>query len=340
MAIITDVPGLEVLVSVDRKTLKEHDTPKYLNDYQIPSLQSVARDRRNKHGVLPIEHGYTANYIEVQSGAIPCVHFVKHHPKFKRQSDHIAIEVQFDTERLALLHEPDEAGGENWIADTDSVLERGEGGEWKMRKFRFANMNIVEDDERTSDERKIDIVHGKCCGNIRVRVYHMEKSKVKEGLDSYRYQAEPESDTISEKALKGVGVSHHVEWNPRKPPRPSPTWEDMYAHDRQRPFAVFDFKYRSRASLIKMGILTEEDMNADMSREELLAVIRDLRARDKARELAEEIKREVAIKNEPIPDLPWSPVRVMHEAPPLDSPRQFKVQHLENGRELIDLTDD
>ncbi|RYP53125.1 hypothetical protein DL769_010561 [Monosporascus sp. CRB-8-3] len=95
----------------------------------------------------------------------------------------------------------------------------------------------------------------------------------------------PNTVPVHEKALKGQCVTNRVDYVPGKPGIPTPQRQvDVYQDLLKRPFAVFEFRYRSREGLIAEGIIPRptpmDDMDEQQLRQFALKLYREKEDRD------------------------------------------------------------
>ncbi|KAI1261388.1 hypothetical protein F5Y18DRAFT_203214 [Xylariaceae sp. FL1019] len=277
MAIIDSVPGVEVIVKINGKAVKEYDVPDYdrtLDRDEIPGLhQRLPRPGRLK-GYEKVNHGHIAKYIAVESGVEPQVVVTKA-PDFKHHGHHIAAAVHFDQERLCPQHELASDVNEEWTSVTDSVLVRGPDGRLQQRRFQFGDLSKVAAQTRTAREFEEDEARAADLGRIRVLVYHMKESRPKD-VSGYQYDVKEATDSIAEEAVKAKSTSHFITAAPSQDVSSDleEDFEDEFLHSQCRPFAVYDFYYRSEETLVKLWIVSkkqlEEEKRRDMTRDELL----------------------------------------------------------------------
>ncbi|RYP45871.1 hypothetical protein DL768_007828 [Monosporascus sp. mg162] len=115
----------------------------------------------------------------------------------------------------------------------------------------------------------------------------------------------PNTGPVHEKALKGRTVTHKVDFAPGKPGIPTTQRQvDVYQDPLKRPFAVFEFRYRSREGLIAEGIIPRptpmDDMDEQQLRQFALQLYREKEDRDMSskREVKSEVKREIKPERE------------------------------------------
>ncbi|KAB5582311.1 hypothetical protein GE09DRAFT_1210966 [Coniochaeta sp. 2T2.1] len=231
MAVIDAVPGIKVVVVVDGQVAEEWDPPNNFDGVEIIEWPPQTLDDDNDK-----PHGYCVKYIE----AVPGAHFkfvVDKERKFKRYRHHMAYNVQIDGSFTELDHEHDQEG-------------RNQGIQEKL--FRFNDLRIVEDNvlisvEELAEERE----RFKDCGALRLG-------------------KTPPITVVNQKVLGGKTLSQSTTFTAQPCQYPSrvsikPYFEKFL--DRQfneernwdkkkaRPFAIFEFRYRTRDELVKEGFV-------------------------------------------------------------------------------------
>ncbi|KAI0096935.1 hypothetical protein GGR51DRAFT_566921 [Nemania sp. FL0031] len=297
MAIIDTLPGLKVTVEVADKPLREFNVPYSSNDTRQPPVLKSRTKNRNHFGYPHIRNGYVAKYIEVESGTYPCVQFIKG-LDFLYEGHHIAYSVEFDNETLLLRHQPPNLTYESWEDGVDSVVV-GTEREQKAKLFRFANLTCISNAEYHNDT---GYALARNVGSIRVCVYHMQSHR-RTTNGKYDYGGATVENVMAETAIKGRSYSHCLEVvDGEKISDPEYEYEDDFLDDEKLPSAVFDFFYRSRKSLIELGVRTEREVEEDdercMNADQLRAKLRRLRE-ERERDNDEDQRLVKAIKHEP-----------------------------------------
>ncbi|KAL8294746.1 hypothetical protein RB597_008511 [Gaeumannomyces tritici] len=218
-------------------------------------------------------------YIEATSGAPFSVH-IKRTSGFNFRGNHIGWSVAVDGGQLC-------------------------------KKQEFGDLDIVSADTHiTAEMMAKQMLLAKSLGVITVGVYHLLRpNRVKP------WRAKPHDDIntgpINEKALKGRALS--LKTTADAEPGVRPARRDIYNYrfmdPEQRPFAVFEFRYRTKGDLIKEAILRAPPSPAENDNQ-------------KEKKHAAGIKREAGEAS---------------QAPPS---RRIKQSRRPDGKFLVDLTDD
>ncbi|KAK8013037.1 hypothetical protein PG991_010412 [Apiospora marii] len=272
MAILDELPGLEVTVQVDGYNVREYTDP-YTDHH-----------RRASRGSCP----KLVKYIESKTGANFSVCFLKD-PEFKQLSHHIAFRVYVDSIEAGFFHEPNSFIRREWGVKVD-------GGSWKSQhgitsyKFRFADFSVVPNEEFSLEEIENHKHEASRIGTIKVSVYDMEEGIFVEsnpnsrgGRDESADEALTRQDFFAEKAVKGDrALTHSVDFGQRREMphgrmhRDGLVKKSVWADPRKRPFAEFEFRYRSMEGLVQEAIVSRTDhMDDEQVREYAQTLERD-----------------------------------------------------------------
>ncbi|KAK6087765.1 scytalone dehydratase [Seiridium cupressi] len=283
MAIIDGAKGLEATIKVNGKALDEYDNPVPSAPAEgtnpLPALESSILDVKN----IP----HVVKYVESVAGAEFQLCFTKK-GSFRSQSDHIAFQVEVDGKGQALCHEPKGPRGRRWDEFIDGVYWGSKDDGFLSSNFKFAHLNIVDSSNSSAEEMEQEIEESRNLGTLRIYVYHMMSTNEICNLGGSEMPTEINGAT--EKATKGLAVTHIVqlgedeEWFPEDSP------EDVYEDPSERPFAVFEFRYRSKEGLMQEGVIPRLDSIDEMDEQEVRAFARRLQERQEAAEFR--IKRE------------------------------------------------
>ncbi|KAK0657846.1 hypothetical protein B0T16DRAFT_402619 [Cercophora newfieldiana] len=327
MAVLKHFPGLEVCIRVAEVAAKEHALPADADGAPPPGMKfHVVKEGQ------PIP--YLISYIEAHPGKRFDLH-IKRLPFFQHHGHHIAARVQIDGMLLGLAHD-DTVEEDNkrttWRNTVNSWLayDSSKGG-YQVCRFHFATLGVTEANGPVEGaggtENLVDSL-----GLLRISFYHMKNGggKVDAKIGP---PAAPSVNTVSETDLKGTALDSHASWDmqPCKRQGGFKSHIDKYVDQKERPFAVFDFRYRSMDGLIKEGVVPPPTLD------EQVQGLTDADARRLAREYLlmkvaggptpRGIKRE---REEP-------------EVKPLsdsDFMTRYKARRCKSGRIQVDLTDD
>ncbi|MCJ1381641.1 hypothetical protein MMC17_004752 [Xylographa soralifera] len=225
----------------------------------------------------------------------------------------------------------------------DGVL-KGCNGKWTLEKFKFAQIVTTEHTGKITTKDLATMVEH--LGKIEVVACRLTRSLD----DTPEASVGSESDTaedhgcsrhgrpfqchpaIPEKALKGSAVSHRATLaKPIRVDRETKYWNESETIDTEdKPFARFEFRYRSRKALqdlliIRRPLLSYERPVEQLSRRELIEIARQ--------------SREIRIKPEPETEVGVTRERLPEYDEILASARDVKIRKIE-VQEVIDLEEE
>ncbi|KAF2651345.1 hypothetical protein K491DRAFT_761119 [Lophiostoma macrostomum CBS 122681] len=268
MAILPDIPGLRVEVYVNGDPLREyHDYEEDSEDDDEDDEEEPDRPRKT-----------VTKYVEAVSGANFELR-VSFNDSF--DSPHAIrgkIEIDgMDVRRCA------------WKTQTSRLTHKHlEGahitqqGQRYIRKFRFRELDIVEENESTKGQRPNNL---RTMGQISMDFYCITNIRTIKPANEKNVDL-PEPGQIAEKALKGRALSHcGILDAPQRNNTPSTAYDFDYVDPNKRPFATFVFKYRSLAALKALHVIRrtpsptplEERPEEELSQAELLELVRRLK---------------------------------------------------------------
>ncbi|KAK3320776.1 hypothetical protein B0T19DRAFT_403400 [Cercophora scortea] len=238
MAVITELPGLEATILVNGAAAKEYIDDSADDEQDQPDCPTVVK------------------YIESVPGASFSIRFVKD-KKFRHSSHHIAYKVAVDGIRTSLLHADRTSRNKRWETTRKEMTLGNPKDGYKKGRFRFAKLDVVNDDDLSVEEKKNLFEQAKDLGTLKVLVYHMKPDEKRERSSGKRFAySEPVVNRVAEKALKGREIDCRTDFDciPAPSHRPSET-RSIYEDPEKRHFAVFEFRYRSKEGLMKEGII-------------------------------------------------------------------------------------
>ncbi|KAK0669074.1 hypothetical protein QBC41DRAFT_112508 [Cercophora samala] len=330
MAILPSIPGLTVTVEVADRPAKEYDDP------DADSMQiEMQREEFDHHGTPDIP--YIIKYIEAKPGAFYRYRVTLQFGRFPYVSDHVGFRVVNDGRCTGIAHITDmhrvEKLGLFLLERTvECTVGRSRGGNYINRLFCFSALDVVESDHFTTDQVKKQTAQAKETGVLKVQFYHMDRSTYAPKSLVLDDGSEAKV-TLAEKALKGKAVDCVASsvTRPAREPGLFPT--DNFHDSKKRPFAIFEFRYRSREGLIKEGIVPRPTVSDE---------VEEMSETDVRRKLAELLE-----KQNSGPDI--KPARLKREAdrmevddwaPDPTFETRYKTRRLSHGQMEIDLTDD
>lgn len=137
MAVIKEVPGIEVTITVDDDDLPEYDEPIEDEDLELFATVTKGVDSVSAH-VTKIPH--VVKYVEAVSDAMFTFKLVKH-AAFNHRSHHIAWGAYYDGHSNQLDHEPFKDRNKRWVSEQDGFYETMEDGHFQQN-FKFGDLTI------------------------------------------------------------------------------------------------------------------------------------------------------------------------------------------------------
>ncbi|KAK4984033.1 hypothetical protein LTR66_008626 [Elasticomyces elasticus] len=224
MAILANLPGVEVAITVNGKRVKE---------YLAIDMQDGPRT--------------ATRYIEASSNqkfAVKC----RVLGGFEYKGDCMSFETLVDgvSASCSII------SMRNTEAGAATLTEKGVCEGNKLRRFKFSAIETVDPDGLPHD---VDVASVKSFGTIRVVVCH-EKEVPHSGHQFDMEVKLPEMGMLSEKALKGQALSHSVSLAPAVKCKAQPTWfTEPVSDEEDHPAGVFEFCYRSLEALKTLSII-------------------------------------------------------------------------------------
>ncbi|KAI0014774.1 hypothetical protein F4780DRAFT_169649 [Xylariomycetidae sp. FL0641] len=327
MAILEDLPGVEVTVRVDDVDLHELGDPNDDEQHHVdaddsgpcPSVTSYVECADNAEFAvhLSIDGDYPWGYRD----HVLCA-------RVRIDGQHVRGEV-FRQRDMRYNRALDLHVSERCVVGRELFSEVS--GTWALRKFKFSVVDTVDEAQRERVERDSKIA--KDLGVIEVRIYRAIEHGPSRHSNHGRSQVQPSGFELSEKSLKGKAISHGTSYGmPQYVPPPSYIDVRDMPED-NGPIGIYRFLYRSREALKRELIIPRSPTRSPVL-EELSAAERDRLARERLAELRrikKESKRPIKREQSEILDL-------TDDAAPVRRP--WKKSRSDNGREIIDLTED
>ncbi|KAK3683952.1 hypothetical protein B0T22DRAFT_266766 [Podospora appendiculata] len=260
MAVITELPGIEAIIVVNGTAAKEY-------------VDTDADEKQDRHDCPTV-----VQYIESVPGASFAFRFVKD-KNFRHSSHHIAIKFSVDGMQSGLKHVDYTSHNKKWET-TKGYLTLGNPKDGYQRgRFQFAKLDVVNDDDLSDEEKKKSLSErAKNLGTLKVLIYHMKPSVELRGPPK-TFDRGLVVMKVAEKALKGRAIDCRTNFDcvPRSSRRPSET-RPAFEDPERRPFAIFEFRYRSKEGLMQEGIIPRPrpaDEVDDMSEAEARRLARE-----------------------------------------------------------------
>ncbi|KAE9969442.1 hypothetical protein BLS_005353 [Venturia inaequalis] len=270
MAILRGYPGLEADILVNGVARKEYLDPE-LSDADTPNCTTV--------------------YIEAQEDTSFVVQ-LRRDGRFRYKSSQLCWSVQLDGKKVrdTLLHNNSEVGYDR--ATIDGTYYQTDSGSFK-KSFFFSTLTTNDTPVKILDKKLLKQMTelGQITIGVHRVVIHGPSATTKTKEVTFG------TEEVSEKALKGRAISRKTKLGPPVSVSALPSSITQFIDARDKPFAVFNFRYRSmndlKAELIvprsESPVPLENRLVDDLSREEM----RELLKRQKQQiEEAARIKRE------------------------------------------------
>ncbi|KAK5656945.1 hypothetical protein OQA88_3467 [Cercophora sp. LCS_1] len=329
MAVIKGIAGLEASIEINGERATEYDAPE---DETTPTdltrdhffLPEQGPARWDEEG-LPV----VVKYIAAQPGALFRIR-IRKTAEFQQHAHHISFSINLDGSiNTSARHEVGHYLPEKATGDWDDYRERwsanDKDGNWQSLYLRFGALDVDGEANYSKEEVASQVALAKQLGVIRVRVDHQLRSSAPYRRPHGRPADHATVDKLGEKALKGRALDCKVALESRPTTAPI-TFKSFAADNRKRPFALFEFRYRSLDGLMKEGIVS----------------------RPSAQPEPEPVQEDKDGANpvHPVVIKPEEGHRVKRERTESESTNaaefrdKYKTRRLESGRFEIDLTDD
>ncbi|TLD21414.1 hypothetical protein PspLS_09225 [Pyricularia sp. CBS 133598] len=255
-----DLKGMEVTVLVSDQPATEYRAEAEDNELAKKELDPLG------------QKAHVIRYIEAKSGE-PFVVRVVRTPDFVRKSHHIACDIY--TSRDSWMEASETSGGQQlediWDTTSDCHGVVNSDRQLVVQKWHFATLEVDTNDQVLSaEEIEEHLEKVKRLARITVKLYHMRETQETEILEPS--EVDEEYNNIPEKALKGKALGLTASYKNTIEEDFDPIFREVRIYNgcHQRPFAVFEFRYRTRENLYQEGILErpiqDEDKKAIMIR--------------------------------------------------------------------------
>ncbi|KAM7194645.1 hypothetical protein V8F20_007837 [Naviculisporaceae sp. PSN 640] len=331
MAILDYIPGLEVTVEVDGRTATEYDNP---NDDEEPSFKHADFHLADQDRPLP----HVIKYIEAKPGA-PFGFQIKGKEDLQFHDRVILFKDFVDGQQAEKRVSPDRNRRGEWSLLLNRLVKHTSTTHWTSSLFRFGNLDVGDAGDTCHTDLKKQIEEATHWGVLMLKCYHGAAEQPVSNPSRLDDLPPPKETSVSEKALKGRALDCITTFD-------NPTTEPWYQRmiipytdrKKRRPFAIFEFRYRTHEGLIKEGVIprtatpTAADRVREMSDDEVRRLAQELlaeRERAKTPAVKEEIKR--GVKRE---------IDLTDEGSTANFEERYKSRRRDDGHVEIDLTDD
>ncbi|KAK9415661.1 hypothetical protein SUNI508_10320 [Seiridium unicorne] len=247
MTALPTVEGLSVDILVDGNPLVKHDSTIPEADEQQLKLLINSTHTLDFIAVDVSNIKYVVKYIEASSNKRFAFRFGKE-AGFRRGCHHLGVKWQVDGFETNIRHERIDSDDPDapWTATSTGVGTGTAQTGFFNQFFKFGDLKTVENDEYSAEDIALLTAQVRDFGVLRVFVYQMQASA---DVSTQTYFDAPNEveDKVPEKALKGRALSHKVQYDvERRSAQPLPRPADVFTHPRRLPYAIFEFRYRSK----------------------------------------------------------------------------------------------
>ncbi|OTB13772.1 hypothetical protein K445DRAFT_158486 [Daldinia sp. EC12] len=325
MAVLEDVPGIEVVVQVAGRDAIEYEDPN-------------ASERETRDATCPT----STKYIECIDGAEFSIRTTITNG-YQWGHSKSAVELRFRIDGNAI--DGSVLMTKDMINGVVTKIKEGQKSyctqinKWVLQKFKFSAVDVVDDSkkERIEDDIKI----ARHLGLIEVRIFRCIHLHLGRQPPTLRRPTLKQGDKLelAEKSLKGKAISHGTSLSSRKcVPAPN-TCKVRYPDGLNKPVAVFQFHYRSRDALKREMVIPRTPSPGPGLKREVTQMSR-AELEQLARERLDQLKSIENIKEERKPAIKREFGGIIDLSEEVKQPIKFSRPVLMVPNEVIDLTDD
>ncbi|KAI1483800.1 hypothetical protein F4774DRAFT_104262 [Daldinia eschscholtzii] len=230
MAVLEDVPGIEVVVQVAGRDAIEYEDPN-------------ASERETRDATCPT----STKYIECIDGAEFSIRTtITNAYQWGHNKNGVDLRLRVDGNAIygSVLMARDMING------VVTKIKKGQKSyctrinKWVLQRFKFSAVDVVDDSKK--DRIEDDIKIAKHLGLIEVRIFRCIPLGSRPAAMMRPTFKQGDKLELAEKSLKGKAISHGTSLSSREcVPAPRPC-KVMYPDGLNNPIAVFQFHYRSR----------------------------------------------------------------------------------------------
>ncbi|KAI1074505.1 hypothetical protein F5B20DRAFT_563534 [Whalleya microplaca] len=325
MAILEDVPGVQVTVEINGQDVREYNDP----DASESGPADCPTSYKYIECIDDAEFSVKARISEDYEWG-----YKDHSLATRLYVDGKFIRGQFARERDTFHN------GYYEIHLRRFETRSQTSGEWYSHKLKFSAINTV--DSALKERVKKDMQTTKSLGLIELRVQRVLEFESGPMTNGAHLQSQANKFELAEKSLKGKAISHGTTCTMgKKIETPTVIRSEILPEDNGSPIAVFKFYYRSREALKREMIIPRTPSPdaaassniANMSRDEVERL---------AQERLEQLRSDRLKKEERKPSIKREVGEVIDLSEGNTNSRPSKLTRLSSGRhaEVIDLTDD
>ncbi|KAL1797329.1 hypothetical protein ACET3X_003935 [Alternaria dauci] len=264
MAIVNEVPGLEVQIHINGNPLREYI------------------DRHTA-----VSEAISESYVEAHSDSTFEIHYSFRAP-FPIDRPVCMIVTMDGKDVDEPLIRPDELYEPEGHVSSGPISNNG--GNWLTKPYRFSPLDIREYNEVPIAEDLQNKIRP--IGIITCEFYFLNDVK-RNPKTSFAHKELEKLHTVNEKAIKGESLSHQAILGDTEPTEEIEYYDAEYA-DGGEPFATFHFYYRSLAALKDLHIVertpdpvevldSDDTVLGQLNREQLEAIVRRFREQEETR---------------------------------------------------------
>ncbi|KAF7960663.1 hypothetical protein EAE96_000337 [Botrytis aclada] len=242
MTVLEAVRGIEVTVCVDEQALQEYD------DDEVEVVSADVEEYQASRTV--------AKYIESHTGHEFMIK-IQTLDTYKPDSPILSFKIYVDGMNVSSPNINPHSGLFNTrtIRGIETILENGNAF---VEPFLFKTITTSADDEKLASVKE-DAKRLSDVGEIVVKV-HRRGERIRSQKQSKRLRASKKlaadsSASVHEKALKGQAMSHSTTLGAPQATTASNVSKMSYVDGKDKPIAIYRFKYRSKESLKSLLIL-------------------------------------------------------------------------------------
>ncbi|KAK8034029.1 hypothetical protein PG993_009024 [Apiospora rasikravindrae] len=234
MAVIDELEGLEAWVEINGERAQE---------YAKPDGSQDARDLKNTP--------HTIKYIEAVPNEKFSVVFKKARG-FTRNCNHLGVRYAIDQNETIVYHESFQDKKDRrkeWVRRIESFMSGSQEKGWVEHYFKFSDVKYAEESASSNELLQEAERNMKLYGRIRVKCYRMAASELVEQELKPIEAPECLAEEVPKEVWKGNVVTSRSNFSTSPlgyQPRSFLEQEEIFIDPLKRPFAVFEFRYRSR----------------------------------------------------------------------------------------------
>ncbi|KAI0115766.1 hypothetical protein GGR51DRAFT_575599 [Nemania sp. FL0031] len=245
MAVLDEVPGIEVTIQINGQNVTEYDSP-----------QALESDHHDLDSGCPT----ISKYVEAIDDTEFSIKVTVDDDIYAWENiDHVLL-ATVEIDGIWVNSRFLQLGEKTWVIQGSEWYSE-ESQQWYVEKVKFSA--IKTEDNCDAEQIKKDIETVKNTGLIHVELErHVLENEIESEVESeFEPESEPESEseleplvdtntlTVAEKALKGKAISHSTCFSDNEVIMEYNRWSSHRAEEDSGPIAIFRFMYRSKEGL-------------------------------------------------------------------------------------------